>query len=282
MTANKVSLYGGTGFIGGRFSEMYSNNIVKIERDTRTPQTSEILYFISTINNYNIFSDPFLDVETNLTTLVETLEACRKDNPEMIFNFISSWFVYGKCDSLPASEESHCNPKGFYSITKRTAEQLLISYCETYGLNYRILRLCNVYGAGDSKASKERNALQYLTGEVVNGRDINLYDGGENIRDFLFIDDVCAAINLAIEDAPLNEIINIGSGNPHKFIDVMKHVKEVTNSPSKFHFIDPPSFHRVVQVQDMYMNVDKLRSLGFAPKYTIYDGINMLIKNLKE
>ena len=177
---------------------------------------------------------------------------------------------------------SECNPKGFYSITKRAAEQLLISYCETFGIKYRIMRLCNVYGTADKKASKKRNALQFLTTEVVENRDINLYDAGENIRDFLHVEDVCKAMNLIVNKSSLNEIVNIGSGVPSKFIEIMNYVKEKTNSTSNFNSVDPPEFHKVVQIQDMFLDVTKLNNLGFKPKYTIRAGIDLLIKNIQE
>ena len=149
-----ISLYGGTGFIGSTYLSLYPDQVVVIPRDQRIPDTNEALYFISTTDNYNIFSDPLLDVETNLKVLIETLEEC-KDIENIVFNFISSWFVYGQTRELPVNEETYCNPTGFYSITKRAAEQLLISYCQTFGLKYRILRLCNVFGPGDNRASKK-------------------------------------------------------------------------------------------------------------------------------
>ena len=207
-----ISVYGGTGFIGGNFCEMYDDQVVKIPRDERDPKTKQILYLISTIHNYNVFDKPFLDVDTNLRVLIETLEECKEK--DVVFNFVSSWFVYGQTDDLPASEESNCNPKGFYSITKRAAEQMLISYCETFDIKYRIFRLCNVYGTNATKVSVKRNALQHLTEEVVNGRDINLYNGGNDIRDFMHVDDVCRAMKICMEKAEFNEIINIGSGIP--------------------------------------------------------------------
>jgi len=173
-----LSVFGGTGFIGSRYCQLYENQVIKIDKKSPHPKSKDVLYFISTVDNYNIFSDPFLDVETNLNVLIKTLEACREYSNETTFNFISSWFVYGKTDSLPASEDSYCNPKGFYSITKRAAEQLIISYCETYNIKYRILRLCNVCGETDLKVSKKKNALQHLINEVINDRDVNLYDGG--------------------------------------------------------------------------------------------------------
>ena len=276
-----ISIFGGTGFIGSVYYNMYANESLIIPRAQLTPETNDILYFISTVDNYNVFDDPHLDINTNLSLLVDVLEKC-KGKEDIVFNFISSWFVYGKTKDLPVKEEAYCNPKGFYSITKRAAEQLLISYCETFGIKYRIIRLCNVYGPSDTKVSKKKNALQHLTSEVVKGKDINLYDGGENIRDFMHVDDICRAINLIVKNSSINDIINVGNGKPHKFIDIMNYVKEKTNSSSIFNSIDPPGFHKIVQVQDMYLNVKKLNNLGFRPKYNIWDGLDTLINDTKE
>ena len=279
----KLSVYGATGFIGSEYLSLFQEESIIIPREQKAPETNNILYFISTIHNYNVFDDPHLDIETNLNLLISVLEECKKKyENNFVFNFVSSWFVYGKTEDLPANENSECNPKGFYSITKRAAEQLLISYCETFGIKYRIMRLCNVYGTADKKASKKRNALQFLTTEVVENRDINLYDAGENIRDFLHVEDVCKAMNLIVNKSSLNEIVNIGSGVPSKFIEIMNYVKEKTNSTSNFNSVDPPEFHKVVQIQDMFLDVTKLNNLGFKPKYTIRAGIDLLIKNIQE
>ena len=277
----KVSLYGGTGFIGGTYNKMFNEKSLLIPRSQKKPITNNILYFISTIHNYNIFENPHLDIETNLSLLISVLEKCR-DKENIVFNFVSSWFVYGKTEDLPANENSTCNPKGFYSITKRAAEQLLISYCETFNIKYRILRLCNVYGKADNKVSKKRNALQYLINEIIENRDIELYDAGNNIRDLMHVEDVCKAINLVVEQGPINDVINIGSGKPHKFIDMMEYVKDKTNSKSAFRSVDPPRFHKIVQVKDMYLDVTKLKNLGFEPRYDIKDGLDLIIKDLRE
>jgi nucleoside-diphosphate-sugar epimerase len=280
---NNISVYGSTGFIGSKYCSIFSNHIA-IPREQNEPETNNILYLVSTIHNYNVFDDIKMDVETNLVKLLDVLGQCRaKYDTDFTFNFISSWFVYGQTNDLPAKETSDCNPKGFYSITKRAAEQLIISYCETFGIKYRILRLCNVYGDYDNKSSKKRNALQHLIEEVVKGNDINLYDRGENIRDFLHIEDVCRAIDTCVNsDKTANSIVNIGSGKATKFIDVMNYVKSKTNSPSNFNFVDPPHFHKVVQVQDMYLDVSTLRSLGFVESTDIYSGVDKLINTITE
>ena len=94
--------------------------------------------------------------------------------------FISSCFVYG--DTVyPAREDTVCNPKGFYSITKLAAERMLISYCETFNLKYRILRLCSVYGEDATDVSKKE--MPYNIFVIINDEEVSLYDDGQNKRD---------------------------------------------------------------------------------------------------
>tara|TARA_R100000315_G_scaffold56221_1_gene30501 strand:+ start:542 stop:1390 length:849 start_codon:yes stop_codon:yes gene_type:complete len=274
-----ISVYGSTGFIGGRFCQLYHDDIVRIPREQRSPETNEILYFISTTNNYNIFENPHVDIETNLSLLIDVLEKC-KGREDVVFNFISSWFVYGKTDDLPAHENSVCNPRGFYSITKRTAEQLLTSYCETFKIKYRILRLGNVFGETDADVSKKKNAMQYLINEIYNDRDINLYDDGSNVRDYIYVDEVCRAIKLCIDSAPCNETINIGSGNPRTIREIMSYCRDKLNSKSKFVSIDAPEFHKIVQVKNMYLDITKLKNLGYVPDLNIWDKIDVIMNNL--
>lgn len=269
-----INVFGGNGFVGSRYCELTPNTI-KNARNDYGAKTDDIVYFISTVDNYNVHTDPYLDIDTNLTTMIKVLESC-KDNKNVTFNFISSWFVYGAVE-LPARETALCDPKGFYSITKRTAEQLLVSYCETFGLKYRIIRLANVLGKSDTKVSKKKNALQYLINEVMNNRDISLYDGGVIYRDYIHVDDVVSAINLIIEKGNTNEIYNVGNGVPVYLQDALSYVRVKTKSTSKFNNIETPDFHRTVQAKNMVLDISKIKNLGYTPKYNMEQIIDTLI-----
>jgi nucleoside-diphosphate-sugar epimerase len=264
----------GKGFIGGRYCELTPYVIVN-DRNNYNVQSKNVLYFISTVDNYNVHTDPFVDIDTNLTTLIKTLQSCNEDTT---FNFISSWFVYGNTE-LPAKETSACNPTGFYSITKRAAEQLLISYCETKGIKYRILRLANVVGSQDKKVSKKKSALQYMVNQVLNNEDVTLYDGGTLCRDYIHVDDVVQAINLVIENGPVNEITNIGNGVPIAIRDAIEYAIKVTGSKSKLLNIEVPLFHKIVQTRDMVLDITKIKELGYIPRYNIHKIIDSLVLN---
>ena len=268
-----VSIYGGTGFIGSKYHQMFGGTIVN--RESVVSPSNDLLYFISTTNNYNVFEQPLIDIETNLIHLIKFLDT-NKDRPITI-NFISSWFVYGDA-LLPAYEDAKCNPKGFYSITKKCAEDLLVSYCKTFGLSYRILRLSNVYGIGDNY-SKKKNALQFLIDQVKQGNDVSLYHNGEFIRDYLYVDDICRAIECIINKGELNTIYNIGSGIPYNFKDLIDIAIVRSKSKSQVKAIEPPKFHQLVQVKDMYLNTTKLQSLGFTPLISIDEGVEKLLNH---
>ena len=268
-----INVFGGYGFVGGRYCEL-TPNVSRNGRNDYGIKEDEVVYFISTIDNYNVHTNPYLDIEVNLSTLIRTLES-RKDK-KVTFNFISSWFVYGDVP-LPAKEDAHCDPKGFYSITKRAAEQLLISYCETFGLNYRIIRLGNVLGKSDMKVSKKKNALQYLINEIKENKDINLYDGGDVYRDYIHVDDVVSAINLIINSGEINQIYNVGNGEKIYLGETLQYAKKLLNSTSKFTNIEAVDFHKKVQTKNMVLDISKLKALGYTPKYSMNDIIKGLI-----
>lgn len=270
-----IDVFGSTGFIGSRFCEMYNDEVVRVSRECNVPDNKNILYLISTVDNYNVHTDLHVDINTNLNKLMDVLENCKRS--DLTFTFISSWFVYGISTPLPVSEIQPCFPKGFYSITKLAAEQLLISFCKTFKINYQILRLCNVYGPNDKGKGKKKNALQYLIDEMKSGRDISLYHNGNFLRDYMHVDDVCRAIKLCIDNGPKNEIINIGHGKPYIFRNLIDFVAENIEYKGKIFNMEPTDFHKLVQVKDFVLDNSKLYNMGFRENIDIKEGLYTLL-----
>lgn len=271
-----IQVFGGTGFIGSAFHRKFHNQSVVVPRKhLEVPENSKILYLISTVDNYNVLDNPFIDIETNLTYLMEVLNVNKDKNIDI--TFVSSWFVYGDTH-LPARESSPCKPKGFYSITKLAAEQLLESYCKTFNIKYKIVRLGNVIGKGDGKASKKKNALQYLIDEMKADRDINLYNNGEFYRDFVHVDDVVDGLKFVIDKGENGEIYNLGSARkPTLFKDIIAYAKQELGSHSNIGNMEPSDFHKIVQVESMYLDSSKLGALGFFPSKGVYESIKEML-----
>ena len=270
-----ISIFGGTGFIGSKFYNKHKENSVLIPRDEVQPKSNRVLYLISTVDNYNVLENPFIDIETNLIHLMKVLDNCKGKDIE--FTFISSWFVYGDTH-LPARETSPCRPKGFYSITKLAAEQLIESYCKTFNIKYKIVRLGNVIGKGDGKVSKKKNALQFLVDELKADRDINLYNNGEFYRDFVHVDDVVAGIKFVMDRGESGETYNLGSARkPTLFKDIIAYAKQEIGSNSNIGTMEASDFHKIVQVESMYLDSSKLGSLGFFPSIGVYEAVKQMI-----
>lgn len=271
-----ISVFGATGFIGSNFVSKFSRDTRVIPRESRSPVSSEALYLISTTHNYHVFDAATLDVETNLLVLMEVLEQCK--GAPFTFNFVSSWFVYGAC-ALPAREDTPKDPKGLYSITKSCAEDLVISFCRTHGIRYRILRLANVYGVGDGGVGTQKNALQYLVGEIKAGNEISLYYGGQFVRDYIHVSDVCRAIRHVMKYGDINSVYNIGSGIAHNFRELIMAAYGIVGKTPKVNDIPPTDFHRQVQTKDMVLDTTKLRELGFKPEVGIDAGLKEICRS---
>ena len=272
---SKISVYGSTGFIGGTFCELYPDNVIRIPREDREPQSHDILYLISTTTNHNMLTDLTLDVDVNLRVLLETLEYCK--NKKITFNYVSTGFVYG-ADIVDAKETDVCDPRGFYSITKRTAEQLIISFCEVNEVNYRIMRLANVSGQ-DKTVSSQKNVLGFLVTLMRDNKELTLYNNGEDLRDYMHVTDVCRAIKTVMDKGEVNTIYNIARGFPLPFRIILEIIREWINSESKFTSVEIPRFNRLSQPKNFSLNTDKLKSLGFKPEISIDDIVEELCIN---
>lgn len=269
---SKISVFGGTGFIGGTFCKLYPEDVILVPRNSKCPESKEVLYFISTTTNQSVFSNLHIDIDTNLSLFMDVLEQCKEK--DVTFNFISSGFVYGN-DVINAKETDCCNPTGFYSITKRCAEQLLISFCETFGIKYRILRISNVYGL-DKTISPGKNVLGYMIELLKNDKDINLYGGGEFLKDYMFVDDICRAIKLILDKGSTNEIYNVASGNSIMFSDIIKNSKDILNSKSNLINIAFPNEQQYIQIKNMTLNTTKLKDIGFVCSMDFDSGLEKM------
>ena len=272
INMDPLSIFGASGFIGSYFCKFSKHKTIAISRNRIEAATPNLVYFIGTTDNYNIFTNPTIDIKTNIELLINVLESNREKFGRFTINYISSWFVYGDV-TIPYREDSKCEPKGFYSISKYAAEMFLISYCKTYNINYRILRLGNVVGEGDSGVSKKKNALQYLVNKIKNNEDIELYEGGDITRDYIHVEDVVRAIDIIIDYCPFNKIVNVGSGKPIKLKELIDIVRLNRNSASRITSIATPDFHKLVQVRDAYLDTSYLSSLGFNARKSIYEEV---------
>ena len=261
-----VNLFGANGYIGSCYQTRHAARCQA--RNDLVPVTDRVLYMISTTHNHHLKTNPWIDVDTNIVTLLRVLENCRNVGVTE-FNFVSSWFVYGPVQQA-VTEDAACRPQGFYSITKHTAEQLLMEYCQTHGITWRIMRLCNVLGGADTGASVHKNAVDTVIRRVLQGDILELVQGGRFLRDYLHVHDVCDAIHHVINQGTANTIYNIGTGQPVMFVDVVEYILDVMDRTVVIS-------NNTASVIDCVLNCSRLQSLGWQPTIPWQDAVREMI-----
>ena len=113
---------------------------------------------------------------------------------------------------------------------------------------------------------------------MKSNRDINLYNGGNFYRDIVHVEDAVDGIKFVMDKGRTGQIYNLGSGNkPVLFKDVIYFIKDKLNSTSNIGSMEPTDFHKIVQVESMYLEVSKLTHLGFRPSRDVFQTVSDIL-----
>lgn len=218
-------------------------------------------------------------VDANLVGFFNVLEACRNNDVRHLI-YASSSSVYGKSAKTPFGEDDMTDePVSLYAATKKADELLAHSYTQLFGFPATGLRLFTVYGpAGRPDMAYFKFALKMAAGEPI-----QLYNHGDMLRDFTYIDDVVHGIILVIEQAltrrpsKLHRVYNLGHGNP---VELREFVQTLENRLRAHGVIDRPADIELLPLQpgdvlQTYADTSKFqRDFGFAPSTGLFDGLD--------
>ena len=287
--AQRVLVTGHTGFIGSslfKYHQIMDDDVKGISKSTGTDVRSSeldvknfdlIYHCASTVNDYNFLSGDSLDIDTNCLGTHRLLEALRRTNPWAKLVYVSSFFANGDPPYLPVTEQTPCYPKGLYGASKLFCENMCNSYAKTFNMDITIARITNVYGPGNEKASMRTSAFNWMLKQIANDNAVSLYDGGRVKRDYIFITDVVAALELLGEKGLKGETYFISSGRGVSFKDMMLTAKKAAHC-GRTRYVDIPDFHSRVGIQDFWASHDKLGELGWEPRIALEDGIRYTIQ----
>ena len=202
-------------------------------------------------------------LRTNVMGTHVLLDAARKRDIDR-FVQIGTDEVYGSCISGSFSESSLLRPSSPYSASKAGADLLAIAYFTTYALPVSITRSSNNFGPHQYP----EKLIPFFIFKARRGEMLPIYGSGQNIRDWLYVRDTCAAIDLVLNKGKPGEIYNIGGGNEFTNLEITRRILSKLNKPLDMieHVKDRPG-------HDFRYSIDaaKVHELGWKPKKT-FDG----------
>lgn len=178
---------------------------------------------------------------------------------------------------VATDEESKIHPSSVYGITKQNQEQMIMTVCPTIGIAPVAFRYQNVYGPGQSLSNPYTGILSIFSTLIKNGKEINIFEDGEESRDFVFIEDVVSATISGLEKEEANgEVFNVGTGEATNVITVANELIKNYGADTK---INITGNFRLGDIRHNYADLTKIkRMLGYEPKFDFVTGINLFTK----
>ncbi len=218
-------------------------------------------------------ADPYTDLEINCRAQLSILEACRKYNPGIKIVFASTRQLYGKPDTLPVGEDHLLRPVDVNGINKMAGEWYHILYNNVYGLRACALRLTNTYGPRMRIKDARQTFLGVWLRLVVQNQPFEVW-GGEQLRDFTYVDDAVEAFLLAALSADADgKVFNLGGPSVLTLTQMADLLIEAAGSGA-YEVCEFPADRKRIDIGDYYANDDLIRRiLGWEPKVTEREGL---------
>lgn len=218
--------------------------------------------------------DPKVFLETNILGTQVLLDAARQFNVRR-FHQVSTDEVYGDLPldraDLFFEETTPIHTSSPYSASKAAADLLVLAYFRTYGLPVTISRCSNNYGPYHFP----EKLIPLMIINALHDKSLPVYGEGINVRDWLYVEDHCSAIDLIIHNGRIGEVYNVGGHNEMRNIDVVRLiVKALGKSEDLITYVKDRAGHDLRYA----INPEKIHSeLGWLPKTTFADGIQKTI-----
>jgi nucleoside-diphosphate-sugar epimerase len=237
-----------------------------------------IFHLAAQVSYIDSLSIPFEDLDLNAKATLGILECCRKLNPKARVVFTSSRMVYGKVAQGIVTEQSPTNPLSLYGIHKLTSEKYLLMYYKDFGIPTTVLRVTNPYGPRQQIKHSKYSLVGWFIRQALEGKVIKVFGEGEQLRDYIFVDDIVSAIlKCAESQTAIGEVINLGSGQSTRFCDMVKGVIERVPS-GRMEFVAWPENYEKVETGDISVDISKLKSISdWKPQYTLNEGIDKTV-----
>ncbi len=239
------------------------------------------------VSHIGSMEDPLTDNDINARSQVYLLEACRRHNPRARVVYTSTRQFYGVPQYLPVDEAHPVQPTDVNGITKWAGEQYHMVYHRAYGIPTTALRLTNVYGPRQvlKDAEGRMGVIYHFVRKVLAGEKLRVFGSGEQLRDYVYVDDVVAALLTAgAHDRALGEVFNVGGLRPISHLQLVQHLLAAAGLPDDWFDMAPfPPERKAIDVGSVYLDSTKIgRALGWTPTTDLAAGLERTFAYCKE
>ena len=226
--------------------------------------------------------DPYADLEINCRSQLSILEACRKYNRDIKVVFASTRQIYGKPDYLPVDENHLLRPVDVNGINKMAGEWYHILYNNVYGIRACALRLTNTIGPRMRVKDARQTFLGIWVRLLVEGQPFEVW-GGEQLRDFTYVDDAVEAFLLAAVSEKANgQVFNLGSNGLISLKDLADLLLEIKGG-GDYTIRTFPADRKRIDIGDYYADDNFIRTkLGWTPQIPLREGLSHTIAFYRE
>ena len=220
-------------------------------------------------------TDPGIFVQTNVLGTQVLLDASRAYGVKR-YHQVSTDEVYGDLPldrpDLFFTEETPIHTSSPYSSSKASADLFVLAYYRTYGLPVTVSRCSNNYGPYHFP----EKLIPMMISRALADEPLPVYGKGDNVRDWLYVEDHCSAIDLIVRNGRVGEVYNIGGHNERTNLEVVKTILKALDKPeSLIHFVtDRPGHDRRYAIDPTKIETE----LGWVPKHNFDTGIQETIK----
>ena len=249
-------------------------DIEKIDTVFKEEEPNIVVNFAAESHVDRSISNPEVFLETNIMGTSVLLECCKKYNVKR-YHQISTDEVYGDLPldrpDLSFTEKSPLRPSSPYSVSKTSADLLVLSYFRTYKLPVTISRCSNNYGPYHFP----EKLIPLIIIKALKNEKLPIYGDGKNVRDWIYVKDHCTAIDLILHKGKIGEVYNVGGNSEKNNLEVVKTILNILGKSEKLIEFVPD---RLGHDRRYAINNHKIESeLGFKRDVTFEQGIEKTI-----
>ena len=253
-------------------------NILKMKKIILKHKPDVIFHLAGQTSHSKSFVDPIGDVDSDIKATLGILEILQKNKLKCKFILGSTFVTVGKPEKLPVTENSICHPTTLYGANKLLEEHYCKIYNNLYGLNTVIFRITNAYGPREQLISS-KNAVNFLIYTASTKQKISIFNHGKFFRDLIYISDVVNGLKIIMKKGKSGELYWISSGKKTWFYQLGTILENLTNT--KVEYVKSPVYTKKTDVGNFVVNNSKLKKLGWNPKTSINEGIELTLEFLK-